>query len=151
LTGFGATKEAWLAAHEQAPGFTESAAFLPMVKRDGESLPKYAGVSVETPVVVYIINLPNGTTLADARRIVLAEFPRGAEFDVEDKDEPACLIASIKSPPVQRGLRRHGYGNWVPIVAFGTHTATETRLDPENVTDVSMFVSEPSRSDLGLC
>jgi hypothetical protein len=61
------------------------------------------------------------------------------------------LIASIKSRPVQQVLRRHGHGNWVPIVAFGTHTATGTRLDPESVTDVSMFVSEPSRNDLDMC
>ena len=52
LTGYGASKDAWLSTHQQAAGYTKGAAFLPMVRRGNETLPKYAAVQLETPVVV---------------------------------------------------------------------------------------------------
>ena len=150
LTGFGATKEAWLATHKQAPGYTKGAAFLPMVQGEGGSVPKYGGVSLDETVVLYTINLPKGTDLDEAKQIVLSEFPAGATYDVIDDAEATCLIASINSAPVSKALRQHGWEDSVPIAAFGTSTATETNLATSNVTDVSLLPSEPGR-DLGRC
>ena len=149
-TGFGATKEAWLSAHEQAPGYTAGAAFLPLLQREGSSVPKYAAVSLETPVVMYTLNLADGTSLDDAKNLVLDEFPPGARFGVVEDDEATCLIATIKSPPVQRAMNKHRWRGMVPMAAFETSTATQTNLDPRNVTDVSMLPGTPS-NDLGFC
>ena len=150
LTGYGATKSAWLSAHEQAPGYTKGVAFLPMVQRGNESYPKYASVQLDTPVVAYSINLPAGTSLDEAKLTVLDEFPPGARFDILDQDQTTCLIASIKSPPAQRALQAGGWGNSVPIAAFGTSTATQNQLDPANVTDVTLVATPPAK-DLGFC
>lgn len=150
LTKFAASADAWLAAHDQAPGYAEGAAFLPAVDRESSELPMYAGVSLETPVVSYSINLPDGTSLEEAQRVVLGEFPTGAKFGTVDDDEDVCLIASIRSPVVQRTMREAGWGNWVPAAVFGTSTADRSDLDLANVTDVTLVPVEPA-DDLGTC
>ena len=91
-----------------------------MVTRGEEPLPKYAAVSLETPVVTYTLNLGEGTSLEEAGQVVLEEFPPGARFEVIDDAQASCTIASIKSQPVQRALGETSQGNWVPIAAFGT-------------------------------
>lgn len=150
LTGYAATKANWLATHKGAPGYSLGAAYLPMVQLNGEALPKYAGVSLGNIVVEYTMNMPGGTSITEAKKMVLNEFPKGARFDISDDDQAACLIASIDSPPAEKSMKQHGWGKWVPVVAFGTATASETRLDPNNVTDVTMEPS-PSKPNLGRC
>lgn len=68
ITGYGANKDDWLASHTQAPGYSKGAVFLPYVKtEESDTQPKYAAVELDTPVVSYIVNLPKGTSLAEAK------------------------------------------------------------------------------------
>ncbi|WP_221767393.1 DUF2510 domain-containing protein [Nocardioides sp. LS1] len=151
ITGYGATKDDWLATHAQAPGFDDGSAFLPYVTtEESDSQPEYAGVDLVTPVVSYIVNLPSGTSLAEAEATALAEFPPGATFGHWDKGEAACSIATIRSPPVEQVMRSHGWEDWVPGVVFSTVTADTDQLDPNNVTSLNMMPIEDAKN-LGFC
>jgi hypothetical protein len=110
----------------------------------------YAAVNLATPVVFYTINLPDGTDLAEAKRVALAEFPPGARFAQFDDDERRCLLASVRSKPVQAAMRKHGYDGYIPLVAFFTTTAATETLTANNVTDLSLVFTEPGRN-LGRC
>ena len=76
LTGFGATRQAWNANHEQAPGSTEGLAYLPMVEPDQ---PKYAAVCCDDRILLYTLVLASGTSLDEAQAQVAAELPADAE------------------------------------------------------------------------
>lgn len=120
-----------------------------MVERDGNTHPMYAAVLLGTPVLSYLVNLPEGTDLDEAKRIALAEFPPGAKFGAEEK-EPRCLLTTVRSRPVQAVMRKHGYGGFVPLVVFFTTTATSESLDPNNITEVDLLFTKPGH-DLGNC
>ena len=76
LTGFSATRQAWDANHQQAPGTTEGVAYLPMVEPDQ---PKYAAVCCDDRILLYTLVLADGTTLDEAQAQVAAELPGDAE------------------------------------------------------------------------
>ena len=62
---------------------------MPHVKtEESDTQPKYAAVELDTPVVSYIVNLPRGTSLAEAEASALAEFPPVATFGHWDKAKP---------------------------------------------------------------
>ena len=146
LIGYGAIREDWDASHEQAPGFTPGAAFLPMVNGDQ---PKYAAVSGELGerILSYEIYFEEGTSLETAKRIVLQEFPPGAKFDVEDDEEARCLILDIRSEPVEAVM--DGYR---PIVGFFTSPNFSEELVPSHVDNASMLIAAPEETtDLGMC
>lgn len=147
LTGFGATRESWDQHHQPAPGFSPGSAFLPLV-RGGQ--PKYASVNGEPGerIMSYGIYFPEGTNLALAKRIALQEFPRGAKYGVLDNDEAHCLIAEVRSPPVERAL---GLG-YRPIVGFFTDSAVSETLVEDHVDYASMLIASPDeKTDLGMC
>lgn len=146
LTGYGALREDWNASHNQAPGMTPGAAFLPMVNGDQ---PKYAAVSGESGerILSYEIYFEDGTSLETAKRMVLQEFPAGAKFGVEDKDEAHCLIVDIISAPVERVM--DGYR---PIVGFFSKSEVSEVLDKSQVHNASMLIAGPDeKTDLGMC
>lgn len=146
LTEYGALREDWDASHQQAPGLTPGAAFLPMVNGDQ---PKYAAVSGEPGerILSYEIYFEDGTPLALAKRIVLQEFPPGAKFGVEDADEAQCLIMDVRSKPVEAVM--DGYR---PIVGFFTSPDVSENLVSSNVHSASMLIAGPDETtDLGSC
>lgn len=146
LTGYGATREAWNAAHEQAPGYTDGAAFLPLI--DGEQ-PRYAAVSggAGERIYSYTLSFPEGTNLDEAKRQVLQEFPAGAKFGIVDEDEPRCLIFDVRSPEVEAVM-----DGFRPAVAFFTKEQRSPTLLRSNV-DFAIFTlaSADETTDLGMC
>lgn len=150
VTGYGATTSAWLTKHQQAAGYDKGSAFLPMVTTaDGGRAPKYGGVEFETPVVLYSIALPAHTSLSEAQAIALQEFPAGARFGQTDKQEAACLIATVRSTPAEASMRAHGYTGSVPGAAFSSDG--DGGLDTNNVSSIIMLPLQPEGADLGMC
>lgn len=96
----------------------------------------------------YGIYFPEGTNLELAKRIALQEFPKGAKYGVQDKGEAHCLIAEVRSPPVERAL---GLG-YRPIVAFFTDSGVSETLVEDHVDYASMLIASPDeKTDLGMC
>lgn len=89
----------------------------------------------------------NGTTLNEAKREVLQEFPRGARFGRQDAQEAGCLILEVRSPPVEKVLE--GYR---PIVAFFTDSELGDQLRKDHVDDASLLIASADEgNDLGSC
>ena len=100
LVGYGATIQAWETQHgESVKGFSEGSVYGPVV-RDGAH--KYVGVRADDRVTFYSRTFPDGTSLEDAKRLVLQDFPEQASISVEDTDEPSCVIVLIDSKKVRR-------------------------------------------------
>ena len=144
LQGFGATRAEWNATHEQAPGFAQGQAFLPVV--NGRQ-PKYAAVFGDDRITGYIIYMPKPTRMSNAKKVVLQEFPPGATFGRIDRDEPSCVTMEIISPAVQAALGME----YVPTVTFAGETL-EVPLNESDIRSATMGVSKAgSESDLGSC
>ena len=146
LVGYGALREDWDSHHQQAPGYTAGAAYLPMV--DGDQ-PRYGAVSGDPGerILIYTVNFANGTTLNEAKREVLQEFPPGARFGRQDAQEAGCLILEVRSNPVEKVLE--GYR---PIVAFFTDSELGDQLRKDHVDDASLLIASADEgNDLGSC
>lgn len=111
LSGMGATRDAWDGNHEKASGYIDGAAYGPFV---GPQLVKYAGVTeYDGRIHSYGINFGDGTTLADAKALVILEFPSGARFEQVQRFT-GCTMYLIDSKPVASAL------DDLPMVAFDT-------------------------------
>lgn len=74
LTGFGATRQAWDAAHEAFPGGEKESVYGPDV---GRGQPKYGLVMGESRISSYTVFFRGDTSLADAKNQIMREnFPR---------------------------------------------------------------------------
>lgn len=146
LTGYGATRQAWDANHQAAPGFTEGSAYLPLVNG---SQPRYAAVSgaAGERIYSYSLHFAAGTDLEAAKAEVLAEFPPGAVFGVEDADETRCLLVDVRTAEVEAVME--GYR---PMVGFFTAPDVSEALDRNRV-DYAIFTlaAADETTDLGMC
>lgn len=98
LTGFGATREAWDANHEQAPGYSEGAAYLPLL--DGDQ-PKYAAVCCDERIISYLLFLPSDTSLDEAQQHVAGELPDDATPGERVEKDGGCVMQLWESPTLQ--------------------------------------------------
>lgn len=97
LTGFGATRQAWDANHEQAPGYTGGAAYLPMAY---ENQPTYATVCCGDQITLYTFMVPMGTNMTEAQALVAGELPDDAVGgDLVDKG--GCTMQVWESDALQ--------------------------------------------------
>lgn len=127
LTGFGATREAWDAHHQEAAGFYDGSAYLPMV---GERRPYYNSILWEVweRNTIYDLDFGDGTTLEEAKDRILEEFPPGAAFDLTDSDDPRCLIMRIRSTEVEQQI-----SDGKPMVHLYGKPGTKTLFSPSDV------------------
>jgi hypothetical protein len=100
LTGYGATVSAWQSVHgTSVSGYTKGTVYGPVV-RDGTH--RYFGVQADARITMYERAFPRTTSLAEARRIVLEDFPSDAKITVKDTDQVACEIDLIESAKVKK-------------------------------------------------
>lgn len=109
LTGYGATREAWDATHQQAEGFTPGAAYHPLI---GGGQPQYATVCCDDQIISYTMFFPKDSTKALVMDAVRREFP-GDATPGELVDRGGCETQEWRSPSVEATL--DGY---VPLVAL---------------------------------
>lgn len=122
LTALGATREAWDANHDAAPGFTEGSAYLPL--EGGQ--PKYYTVMDSKGIIMdYSMNLSSGPDIDTAKLLVAAELPSDATI-LEGKTSERCLLADIQSATLDSL-----FGEQVPIVVFysGPDAYTPSRIE----------------------
>lgn len=146
LTGFAASREAWNAAHQPAPGFTDGAAFLPLI--DGKQ-PKYYAVNggAGEQILNYSVAMPPRTSFEAAKAEALKEFPAGATFDVTDKDEARCVLMRVRSPEVEKTL-----DGAMPMVGFFSLPEFGSAFTPSDVrTAIFTLAFEDDGQDLGMC
>jgi len=80
LTGFGATIAAWNRAHPQATSYAGLPAYGPAVSTPQGPTPQYSQVQLDSGrVTQYVEVLPNGTSLAAAKKAARANLPSSAE------------------------------------------------------------------------
>lgn len=145
LTGFGATREAWDSAHQQAPGFSPGSSYLPLI--GGQ--PKYSAVLGDPGerILSYTLSFPEGTPLELAKAQVLAEFPSGAYFDIVDDEESRCLLMDIRSEEVEAVL-----DSARPMVGLFSWPDLDTPFMENDVRSAIFTLAFPDEtSDLGMC
>ncbi len=110
LTGFGATRLAWDAAHQPAPGrYTPGSAYGPML--DGRQ-PTYAAVFGDEHILSFSYFAPARTSLNDLRSLIRREFPPDAEL-IDSYTDGDCRIESYKSQALERAV-----GAYTMVVAY---------------------------------
>ncbi len=79
LTGFGATVAAWNATHKKDANYAGLPAYGPTISTPQGPSPQFVQVTVQSGrVSQYIEVLPNGTSLATAKKAALANLPSTA-------------------------------------------------------------------------
>jgi hypothetical protein len=79
LTGFGATVAAWNNAHSKASTYAGLPAYGPTISTPQGPSPQFVQVEIQSGrISQYIEVLPNGTSLAAAKRAALANLPSTA-------------------------------------------------------------------------
>ncbi len=110
LTGFGATRAAWDAAHQPAPGgFAPGSAYGPLL--DGKQ-PTYAAVFGDEHILGFSYYAPARTSLDDLRVLIGREFPDDAVL-IDSYTDGDCRIESYKSPALEQAI-----GAYTMVVAY---------------------------------
>ena len=146
LTAFGAKRKAWDSTHEKAPGYTDGAAYLPLV--DGKQ-PKYYAVLEDDNgrIFSYSLAFQRGTELALAKLEVLKQFPEGAKFDLTDKGQGQCLLLRVHSPKVSKVL-----DGVPPMVGFYSADSLDSPFKPSDVREAILLPAYGANGrDLGDC
>lgn len=110
LTGFGATRAAWDAAHQPAPGgFAPGSAYGPLL--DGKQ-PTYAAVFGDEHILGFSYYAPARTSLNDLRALIGREFPGDAVL-IDSYTDGDCRIESYKSAALEQAI-----GAYTMVVAY---------------------------------
>ena len=110
LTGFGATRVAWDAAHRPAPGrFTPGSAYGPLL--DGGQ-PTYAAVFGDEHILSFSYYAPASTSLENLRTLIGREFPSDAAL-IDSYADGDCRFESYKSRTLEQAI-----GAYTMVVAY---------------------------------
>lgn len=110
LTGFGATRAAWDAAHRPAPGrYTPGSAYGPLL--DGRQ-PTYAAVIGDEHILSFSYYAPARTSVDDLRALIRQEFPSDAEL-IDSYSDGDCRIEAYKSRALEQSI-----GPYTMVVAY---------------------------------
>ena len=147
LLGFGASVDDWESVRgDSVPGFIEGSVYGSEV-RDG--MHKYFAVMADDTVTFYSRGFPNDTSLNAAMQLVLEDFPDDARIAHEDREEPDCVIALVRSRTV-----REATGAQATASFFSEPDPSDpdrTALDPENISHATVFSHSGGPGDLGDC
>ena len=122
IFGFGATLSVWKAHHiaDESGNFIPWCCYIPdpRLKSWGTTF-RYSDVVVTNGIVTdYSLNLPENTTLNDAKATALAELPKDAKvaFFYSQNESATLEVASATLKPIMRNLNVGGTNGNVDFV-----------------------------------
>ena len=138
LKGFGATRAAWNAAHQPAPGrYTPGMVYGPMFQHPDEPglVPTYATVIGRERIISYMVHFPAGTNFEAARNRMLAELPSDAR-EVRRRRQDACWSIIYSSATLEPIIETNPRGR-VEIFFFSRNLM---RFNPRGVNSANISI-----------